>query len=109
MNFNNYWISAVRLAAVVLCSASSASAVAETLDFGEMETGKVYSFQKGDEVMARFTSESGGSVKFVFTGKEITAYKDAAHTEPNYNSTFSYGPDGERFRVYHTALSFKLK
>lgn len=100
MNFNKYWISAVRLAAVVLCSASSASAVAETLDFGEMETGKVYSFQKGDEVMARFTSESGGSVKFVFTGKEITAYKDAAHTEPNYNSTFSYGPDGERFRVY---------
>ncbi len=91
MNFNKYWISAVsgrQLSCAQLLGQCRGGD--SRFEFGEMETGKVYSFQKGDEVMAAYF-RIGGSVK-LFYRQEITAYKDAAHTEGlNYNSTFSYG------------------
>ena len=46
----------LRTATACACIALAASASAATVDFGEIEAGKTYSFSKGDELKGTYTA-----------------------------------------------------
>lgn len=85
----------LRTATACACIALAASASAATVDFGEIEAGKTYSFSKGDEVKGTYTAPDDGSYKFVFTGHEVAVYPDQTYDQP-IEHTFFYGDNSTR-------------
>lgn len=91
----NFHIRATRAVAIIASLAFAGLSQAKTIDFGEIEVGKTYSFQQGDELKGTYTAPTDGSYKFVFTGYEVAVYPDQNYDIP-IEHTFFYGANSTR-------------
>lgn len=89
---HKHYIIATTVAAAL---AQAGAAFAATIDFGEIERGKLYEFSQGDELKGTYTAPETGLYKFVYTGFEVPIFPDQNYTDP-VEHTFFYGGDGSR-------------
>lgn len=79
---------------------ASAANAQNSVDWGEVVPGEVYSYQAMTPVQGYYTPVESGAMRCFIIGDVVHVYADEAHESLIQHEQFYYGPGGEKVYIY---------